>query len=67
MMAVVVAPVLQMYVPPPDAVKVRLLPMFIVVPPPVVAMAAVGGVVLEFTVTLDVAVHPFTLSVTVTV
>ena len=28
---------------------------------------AVGGVVLEFTVTLDVAVQPFTISVTVTV
>ena len=69
--AAVVAPVLQAYVPPPLAVKVALPPLntlssFIVQEASVSEIAAVGGVVLEVTATDAVAEQPPGL-VTVTV
>ena len=61
-MAAVVAPLLQLYVPPPVAVKVVLPPLQIVVVPVMVAVGALFTV----TVLVEVAVQPFA-PVTVTV
>ena len=68
--APVVAPVLQAYVPPPEAVRVadapaQIMPSLFVVPE--VSVTAIVGTGSGFTVMVDdaVAVQPFSVTVTV--
>ena len=62
-----VPPPLQAYVTPVDGLAVNVTLVTLQLKSPLLAALAVGAVVFELTVTLAVELHPFELSVTVTV